>query len=207
MKEFWDNRYEAAAFAYGETANNYLTEQLPNFEKGKILFPAEGEGRNAVYAAKLGWDVYAFDLSIEGKKKAEILAAKNNISIHYQVGEFAAITFEENYFDAIALIYAHFSAETKSDYHKQLTKYLKPNGIVIFEAFNKKHLEYNSINEKVGGPKDLGMLFSIEEIQNDFSDFEIIELKETEVELKEGLYHNGKGSVIRFVGRKKKVNP
>jgi len=47
------------------------------------------------------------------------------------------------------------------------------------------------------------MLFSVEEVQNDFSDFEVHYLKEEEVELSEGLYHNGISSVVRFVGRKK----
>jgi hypothetical protein len=32
---------------------------------------------------------------------------------------------------------------------------------------------------------------------------DILELVEKEIELSEGLYHNGTGSVIRFVGRKK----
>ncbi|WP_345954602.1 hypothetical protein [Mucilaginibacter sp. PAMB04168] len=58
-------------------------------------------------------------------------------------------------------------------------------------------------NEKVGGPKDIESLFSIEEIQADFANYEVIELEELEVDLHEGLYHNGLGSVIRFVGRKR----
>jgi hypothetical protein len=64
-------------------------------------------------------------------------------------------------------------------------------------------VEYLTKNEKVGGPKDIESLFSIEEIKADFSNFDIIELEEKEIELNEGLFHNGKGSVIRFVGRKK----
>jgi hypothetical protein len=47
------------------------------------------------------------------------------------------------------------------------------------------------------------MLFSKELIQKDFSDFEIIQLEEIQVELTEGSLHNGRGSVIRFFGRKK----
>ena len=47
------------------------------------------------------------------------------------------------------------------------------------------------------------MLFSEEEIKADFKGFEILLLEETEIYLSEGKYHNGKGSVIRFVGRKK----
>ncbi|TKT89515.1 class I SAM-dependent methyltransferase [Dyadobacter frigoris] len=199
----WNERYSNEGFAYGEEPNNYLKEELTKLPVGKILFPAEGEGRNAVFAAKLGWNVSAFDISSEGKGKALKLAEKNNVSIDYQVGELQTLNFESEQFDAIALIYAHFPANIKSLYHKTFDKYLKKGGTIIFEAFSKKHLDYIAANEKVGGPKDIESLFSTDEIKSDFANYEIIELLETEIELKEGIFHNGKGSVIRFVGRKK----
>ncbi|WKL49956.1 class I SAM-dependent methyltransferase [Flavobacterium pectinovorum] len=199
----WDDRYSNEEFAYGEEPNNFFKEQIEKLNAGTILFPAEGEGRNAVYAAKLGWKVAAFDISEEGKNKALKLAASNNVSIDYQVGELETLNYQAEQFDAIALIYAHFPAEIKSSIHKTLDKYLRQNGIIIFEAFSKKHLEYLAINDKVGGPKDIESLFSIEEIKADFPNYEIIQLEEKEIELNEGLFHNGKGSVIRFVGKKK----
>ena len=203
MKEKWDERYSKVEFAYGEHPNNYLKEQLDKIPVGTILFPAEGEGRNSVYAATLGWQTFAFDQSTEGKKKAIQLAEKNHVVINYEVGEFQSLTYSANQFDVIALIYAHFPADSKSSYHKILSAYLRKGGIVIFEAFSKRHLDYNSINENVGGPKEIGMLFSIDEIKSDFDMFEVIELVEIEIDLNEGLFHNGKGSVIRFIGRKK----
>lgn len=199
----WDDRYSSEEFAYGEEPNNYLKEQLEKLSLGTVLFPAEGEGRNAVFAAKLGWKVSAFDISEEGKNKAIKLAETNNVSIDYQVGELETLNFQPEQFDAIALIYAHFPAAIKSEIHKQLDQLLREDGIIIFEAFSKKHLEYLAINEKVGGPKDIESLFSIEEIKADFPNYEIIELEEKEIELNEGLFHNGTGSVIRFIGRKK----
>ena len=51
----WNDRYSKDEYAYGEEPNRYLKEQLEKLAVGKILFPAEGEGRNAVFAAKLGW--------------------------------------------------------------------------------------------------------------------------------------------------------
>ncbi|MFH6999587.1 class I SAM-dependent methyltransferase [Flavobacterium sp. FlaQc-57] len=199
----WDDRYSNEEFAYGEEPNNYLKEQIEKLNPGTILFPAEGEGRNAVFAAKLGWKVSAFDISEEGKNKAIKLAEANNVTIDYKVGELETLNYQPEQFDAIALIYAHFPAEIKSSLHKTLETYLRKDGIIIFEAFSKKHLEYLAINDKVGGPKDIESLFSIEEIQADFPNYEIIELEEKEIELNEGLFHNGKGSVIRFVGTKK----
>lgn len=199
----WDDRYSSEEFAYGKEPNNYFKEQLEKLNPGAVLFPAEGEGRNAVFAAKLGWKTSAFDISEEGKNKALKLAEKNNVSIDYQVGELETLDFHTAQFDAIVLIYAHFPAEIKSKIHKQLDKLLRKDGIIIFEAFSKKHLEYLAINNKVGGPKDIESLFSIEEIKADFPNYEIIELEEKEIELSEGLFHNGTGSVIRFIGRRK----
>lgn len=199
----WNDRYSSEEFAYGEEPNNYLKEQLEKLKKGSILFPAEGEGRNAVFAAKLGWQVAAFDISAEGKNKAIKLAQANNVQIEYQVGELETLNYQSQQFDVIALIYAHFPAEIKSSIHKTLETYLRKGGIIIFEAFSKRHLEYLAVNDKVGGPKDIESLFSIEELQSDFPDYEIIQLEEKEIELNEGLFHNGKGSVIRFVGKKK----
>lgn len=201
--ERWNDRYSSEEFAYGTAPNNFLKEQLEKLNPGSILFPAEGEGRNAVFAAQLGWKVSAFDISAEGKNKALKLAEANNIVIDYQVGELETLNYQAEQFDAIALIYAHFPAAIKSSIHKTLETYLRKDGYIIFEAFSKKHLEYLAVNDKVGGPKDIESLFSIEEIQSDFPDYEIIQLEEKEIELNEGLFHNGKGSVIRFVGKKK----
>lgn len=199
----WNERYNKEEFAFGEQPNEYLKEQLEKLKIGTILFPAEGEGRNAVFAAKLGWNVSAFDISIEGKKKTFRLAEANQVKIDYQVGELQTLDYHSEQFDAIALIYAHFPAEIKSYYHKTLSQYLRKDGLVILEAFSKKHIHYVLKNEKVGGPRELEMLFSIDEIKSDFENYEIIELEEKEIELKEGLFHNGNGSVIRFVGRKR----
>ncbi len=203
MKDFWNERYRQQAFAYGELPNKYLETQLKKLEVGNILFAAEGEGRNAVFAAQLGWAVSAFDISEEGQKKARIFAQKNNVSIDYWVGDFDTLPYVAKQFDAIALIFAHFPANVKSSYHKILDTYLRRGGTIIFEAFSKKHLSFATRNEKVGGPRDVNMLFSIEEIQADFPNYEILELVEKEVILQEGLYHNGLGTVIRFVGKKK----
>ncbi|WP_345954603.1 class I SAM-dependent methyltransferase [Mucilaginibacter sp. PAMB04168] len=113
----WNERYSNSDFAYGEFPNEYLRKQLTKLTPGKILFPAEGEGRNAVFAAGLGWEVSAFDISGEGQEKAEQLARKNQVSIDYQVGEIQTLGYFDEEFDAIALIYAHFPAAIKSQIH------------------------------------------------------------------------------------------
>ena len=203
MKEFWNERYAERKMAYGEKPNVFFAEQLKQLKRGQILLPAEGEGRNAIHSAKEGWNVSAFDISEEGKQKADALAESNNVKIDYLVGGVNEMKYKKESFDCIGLIFAHFPTQLKSEYHKILDTYLRKDGIVILEAFSKSHLKYNAENPNAGGPKNKDMLFSIEEIKKDFSNYEITELSEKVILLKEGEYHNGKSSVIRFVGRKK----
>ncbi len=129
----WDDRYRSEEFAYGEQPNNFLKEQLEKLPVGTILFPAEGEGRNAVFAARLGWKVFACDISMEGKNKALRLAKSNHVAIDYQVADLESLNYQPDQFDAIALIYAHFPADIKSTYHKTLDGFLRKNGVIILK--------------------------------------------------------------------------
>lgn len=202
-KNMWDVRYKKQAYAYGKEPNLFFKEWLQKLESGKILMPADGEGRNGVYAAQLGWEVTSFDLSIEGKTKALELAKENKVTLGYVVGDLEELTFEKESFDAIGLLYAHFAAEKKAVFHRKLDHYLKPGGIVLLEAFCKRHLHFNGLDPKVGGPNDFDMLLSKEEIKTDFKNYDILFLEEEETILDEGIYHIGKGAVVRFVGKKR----
>ena len=202
MKTFWDQRYKDAAYAFGKDPNEYLKSVLSGLKPGKILFPAEGEGRNAVFAASLGWEVFAFDISEEGKRKAEQLAAEKQVRIDYAIAEMMDAHYAPDSFDAIALVFAHFDESLRSAYHKRLSGFLKPGGHLILEGFNKNHLQYNTQNPAVGGPRDLSMLYAAADLQKDFEGFEIRELVEQETTLSEGAYHTGKGAVVRFWGIK-----
>lgn len=198
----WNDRYSEEEYAFGTQPNVFLEEQLKHLSPGKILFGAEGEGRNAVFAARNGWNVHAFDISVEGKKKALQLANANNVDLIYQVGQLPDLDYDQEQFDVVALIYAHFPIEIRSDYHQLMAKLVKPGGHVILEAFGKNHLKYREANPRIGGPRDLDTLISVSELERDFKDFQPIILEEKEVQLQEGLYHNGTGWAVRFVGKK-----
>lgn len=209
MKELaakWNKRYATGEYVYGEEPNTYLREKLEELSVGDILFVGEGEGRNAVYAAKQGWRVTAFDISEVAQKKAQQLARKNKVQIDYSVGELHEMDFTKRAFDVIALIFTHFPATTRRSIHRELTTYLKPGGTILLEVFSKNQINHQANNPHAGGPKDINLLYSIEEIKSDFDNLTIIELNETELYLKEGAHHNGLSSVIRFMGKKSECN-
>ncbi|MFC3415338.1 class I SAM-dependent methyltransferase [Algoriphagus hitonicola] len=202
MKEFWDERYAAEEYVYGKEANLFLQAQLADLSPGKALFAAEGEGRNAVFAATLGWDVIAFDISESAKVKADRLAKEKGVALDYRVGTLGQLDFEENSFDLVVLIFAHFPVSLRAEIHQKLVKLVKPGGIVILEAFSKKHLQFNSKNPKAGGPKDVSMLFSQSELEDDFKGLSQLVFEEKELYLEEGAYHVGQSAVIRLLGKK-----
>lgn len=198
MKEFWNERYGQSEYAYGTEPNVFFKEQLEQLtQEDTILFPAEGEGRNAVYAATKGLEVTAFDMSEEAKNKALQLAGINKVEINYQTGTLEHLHLSENSFNAVVLVFAHFPTHLRASYHKQFIQLLKPGGLIILEGFSKEQVKHTS-----GGPKNPEMLFSLKEIENDFDVLETMLLEERVVELDEGLYHNGSASVIRFIGKK-----
>ena len=86
-KKFWEDKYKNPDFAYGKEPNVFFKEQIQNLKSGSILLPADGEGRNGVFAAKLGWQVTAIDLSEEGKQKALQLASEQLVNIEYIVDD------------------------------------------------------------------------------------------------------------------------
>lgn len=198
MSQFWNERYATNHYAYGTKPNQFYKIQLANIPPGKILFPAEGEGRNAVYAAKNGWDVYAFDSSSEARKKAEKLAETESVHVHYKTTDFEHFHYPTDYFDCIVLIFAHFHPLKRKEYHQKLISLLKPGGTFILEGFSKKQMQLNS-----GGPLNIEMLFSKQEIKEDFSLLSELKLEELLINLDEGPYHQGIASVIRMVGTKK----
>lgn len=197
MKDFWNARYKEETFANGTKPNEFFKENIDKLSAGKILLPAEGEGRNAVYAARKGWDVTAFDFSEEAKNKTLKLALEYEVSLNYEVMNVADFSAENNQFDVIGLFFAHFPVHLRQEFHQKVVQVLKTSGYVVFEAFHKNQLNYSS-----GGPKDLAMLFSVEEVEKEFAGLKILTLEEKIIDLDEGLYHQGKGHVLRMIATK-----
>lgn len=196
---FWDERYSTEEFIYGKEPNEFFKECLEKLKPGKLFLPGEGEGRNAVFAAKLGWQVEAVDQSIIARSKALNLADENNVKINYSVCEINNYEFKVNYYDAVAIIFFHLTFDIRTGIHKKIVNSLKDGGIIILEMFNKDQLGRDS-----GGPQDYNMLYSTDDIERDFSSLRTLLLENKVITLNEGAKHSGEASVIRYVGIKSK---
>lgn len=197
MKDLWNQRYKEQDYVYGKEPNAFFKEQIEKLEKGEILFPGDGDGRNSIYAAKLGWKTYAIDYSEEAINKNKRNAENENVIVNHQILDLSKNEFGEDFYDCIVSIFVHLDEDEKKIYHSNIYKALKPGGVLILQAYDHDQLKYNS-----GGPKDISLLYSLEEIVTDFQDMDFIVLAKEVIRLKEGKLHDGEASVINFVGKK-----
>ena len=194
---FWDERYSITEFVYGTKPNFFFKNILDKLPPRKILLLGEGEGRNAVYAASNGWKVDAVDFSSRGKEKALQLASDNDVHINYAVADLSDYKFRQNYYDVIAIIFLHLNPELRTSIHSQVFKSLCVGGKLILEVFEKEQLGKTS-----GGPQDLEMLYSIEEMKKDFEKMKIELIDKKNIYLDESDHHRGDAVVIRLIAVK-----
>ena len=196
--EFWNDRYKSNEFAYGLEPNDFIKFNSPHIKpNSKILCLAEGEGRNAVYLSTLGHDVTAIDYSINGLQKTKQLANTLGVHVNTICVDLSGYVFEQNKWDVIICVFGHFPSQIRQSIHAQIYSSLKKGGKFMMEAYSQEQLNY-----KTGGPLDVKLLYSIDDLKKDFSNFPTIQIEQVERVINEGKFHNGLASVIQVVGQK-----
>ncbi|MBK6827503.1 MAG: class I SAM-dependent methyltransferase [Chitinophagaceae bacterium] len=196
MKEFWDNRYTENSNVYGEQRNAFFKSFIDQHEPGTILMPAEGEGRNGLYAAAKGWKVDAFDFSAVARDRTVAAARERHLPIQYELMDIDSFTAGKQY-DAVGLIYVHLPPLLRQSFHQEIYQSIKPGGFLVLEAYAKEQIHFNS-----GGPKDPAMLYDAPSLCHDFPFLHLISCEQKELELDEGPFHQGKAAVLRMIGQR-----
>jgi len=198
----WDERYDHERYYYGEGPNAFLAAQLPALPPGRALFLAEGEGRNAVYAAQLGHQVLAVDSSAVGRRKALDLAKRNGVTLEYRCADVLADDWSTDPWtgkpwDTVVLCFAHLPPEDAAVLHARVAACLAPGGHLLLNSFSKAQFGRTS-----GGPPRLDWLHDLAVLRGQFPGVVFDHAVELEVELGEGVGHRGKAMVIEMVGRR-----
>ncbi len=192
----WDDRYSDNEFIYGTEPNAFLVEHSSKLVS-PILSLAEGEGRNAVYLATLGFQVHCVDGSAVGLAKARRLANAKGVDINTECADLASYQPAANRYQSVISISAHLPSVIRCRLYPMLERCLQPNGILLLEAYS-----VNQLSRNTGGPKDVDMLMTVSKIEREFPNLEPILLHEIEREVCEGKHHTGLASVVQFIGKK-----
>jgi len=200
----WDTRFSQEEYVYGREPNVFLAEHHLLFPKGaRVLSLGEGEGRNAVFLARYGYDVTAMDASEEGMRKLSRLAAEGGVLVSQRLADVTQADLGTSRWNGIVNVFCHLSSGDRQALYAKIRNALKPGGVYLSEMFTPRQLDYRS-----GGPKDPDMLVEPDELIQAFtgspdSGFEIVLAEEEVVTLDEGPFHQGPGSVVHFIARRK----
>lgn len=193
----WDARFGEPGFAYGTAPNDFLVEAVALIPPGPVLSLGEGEGRNAVFLAGLGYTVHAVDGSRVGLAKAEALAAERGLSITTEVADLASYRIAPGAWTGILAIWIHLPAEIRQPLYRSVAAGLRPGGVFVLEAYGPGQLALGT-----GGPSDPALLRSAAQLQAEVPGLEWPIAREGEREIAEGRYHVGRSATVQLAGRR-----
>lgn len=190
---FWDERFSQEEFAFGREPNEFYKQYLDAQTPARVLFPGEGEGRHAVYAAQKGWETEAIDFSEEAQKKALAFAQELALEIDYKLENIA--TFQpENLYNLIAFVFIHPSPSLRKALFRRYLSFLKPEGKLLMEVFSERQFTLDT-----GGPSLREFLYTREELEDIFRGAHIYSLTEQEIELKAGPYPGARAFTLQIL--------
>jgi hypothetical protein len=198
----WDQRYNRSDYYYGVEPNSFLTDQRDLFFKdAKVLCLAEGEGRNAVFLAKLGCDVTAVDSSQVGLDKLEKLATQSGVSVNTICCDLNEFVFEENRWNFIVSIWCHLPSALRMKIHRRSVRSLDKEGFFILEAYTPNQLKF-----KTGGPQDPDMMPTPGALKSELDGLTLKVLQEIERNISEGIGHQGMSAVVQVIAKKENAH-
>lgn len=168
-REIWNERYNTEEYLFGKEPNQFLKEHISILPRGKALDIAMGEGKDAVFLAKHGYEVDGCDISEVAIKKAYKLAEENNVKINALVVDMEKYEIPESKYDLITCFYY-----LQRSLIPRIKKGLKVGGMIVFET-------YTVDNPKLGfpyGPKNEAFLLKHNELLDFFRDFRVLYYRE-----------------------------
>jgi len=198
LRSFWNERYSAPDYVYGETPNGLLAELRAHLPAaGRALCLAEGEGRNAVWLAEQGLRVTAVDIAEQGMAKARALAARREVEIDTQVCDLSEFDPGLERWDLIVSVFAHLPPRVRAALHGRCVRALAPGGVLLYIGYAPEQL-----GQGTGGPADATRFPTLDEIAGELTGLECVQRFHGVRNIVEGRLHTGDGWVNEWIGRK-----
>jgi SAM-dependent methyltransferase len=198
-RETWDARFDRDDYIFGTTPNVFLASQCARLTSGqRALCVADGEGRNSVWLAQQGLAVTAFDIAPRGVAKARALAAQAGVAVDYHEAGVEDWDWTPEAFDVVAAIFVQFAAPpVRATLFAGMLATLKRGGLLLLQGYTPRQLDY-----RTGGPPNADHLYTPQLLRQAFAAHEIIELREHDDVLAEGMQHAGMSALIDCVVRR-----
>jgi SAM-dependent methyltransferase len=160
----WDDRYAATELVWGGGPNQFVEAELADLPPGRAVDLAAGEGRNAIWLARQGWDVVAVDFSQVALDKGRRLAGP--AAIEWVCAD--VTTWQGADQDLVVVAYLQVPAEDRKRALRNAFSALAANGTLFVVAHDSTNL-----TEGTGGPQDPSVLYTAEDVLADLADEDV----------------------------------
>jgi len=159
----WDARHAAAAPIESDAPNPVLVEEAERLAPGRALDLGTGDGRNAVWLARRGWQVTAVDFSPVALARARELAEAAGANVDWRLADLVEFEPPPGAFDLVTLFFVHLPPDERRAVHAAAAAAVAPGGVLLVVGHDRSNL-----GQGVGGPQDPAVLFTPAEIAAEF---------------------------------------
>jgi SAM-dependent methyltransferase len=198
----WNEKFDRPDHLYGTEPNDFLKGSFDWITKaGKVISLGEGEGRNAVFLAQMGYEVLAVDSSSVGLEKARKLSRSKNVQVATEEADLKSFDLGSKKWDGVVMIFCHLPSALRAPLWNRISNGLKPGGILLMELYSPKQLEATHEGRSIGGPKDLDLMVTVEEVRAAFPAAEFEIRREVDRDIHEGIGHRGPSHTVQVLAR------
>jgi SAM-dependent methyltransferase len=141
---FWDARYSDSEAMWSGEPNPTLVELLTDVDAGRALEVACGEGADAVWLARQGWDVVAVDLSEVAVRRASELVVGNAAevapAITFVVGDVVEDRLPAGPFDLVVAFFLHVAEADRAAALRNRAALVAPGGLLLDVQHDRRDL-------------------------------------------------------------------
>ncbi|HQR26046.1 MAG TPA: class I SAM-dependent methyltransferase [Nocardioides sp.] len=165
----WDERYAGREPVWSVEPNQFVARECTDLasEPRRAVDLAAGEGRNAIWLARQGWEVTAVDFSRTGLEKGRQLAGDARVEwVHAD-----ATTWRGTGYGLAVVCYLQLPAAERAAAVRNAFDALVPGGTFLLVAHDSSNLL-----DGTGGPQDPAVLMSAEDVLADLvgKDFDVV---------------------------------
>ncbi len=138
----YEEKYKQDGYYWGITPNRLCYEimkLMPPTKPYRVLDIGCGEGKDAVFLAKNGYQVTAFDLADSGLKKARDLASRNMAEVDFFQANVNEIVLKDTY-DIIfsSGVFHYLQQEKRKAFVEMLKEHTTEGGLNVINVFVEK---------------------------------------------------------------------
>lgn len=194
----WDERYAASELVWSAEPNQFVAQECADLQPGRAVDLAAGEGRNAIWLARLGWQVTAVDFSAVALDKGARLAGVSTGSTAGRVTwvvDDATQWRSEEPVDLAVIAYLQLPPAQRRAASRQAVGSLRPGGTFLLVAHDSTNLVEGS-----GGPQDRTVLMTAEDVLADLDglDVDVVRAGRVAREVVIGDDHRGEASATAW---------